>query len=218
MLRDAVLKLKLIFLVVTLLLAGCSQRFQDVNATLSEAILGADDVVMTPEQIKELPYASAYVRINDGPQIFVVLAFAEPNTQTGVTQYKWMSADRAVIVTEAGRIVKTIGLYGDNLAGVNRRQQTQSSWHVTYDWMPQYRYGYHGIALQTPSGEEKLTTPVKQYETQKIIETVKFDAIDSQIVNTYWKDINTDRVIKSIEQLGPEMTTIELTLLKVPAI
>lgn len=212
------MKLKLIFLVVTLLLTGCSQRFQDVNATLSEALWGADDVVMTPEQIKELPYASAYVRINDGPQIFVVLAFAEPNTQTGVTQYKWMSADRAVIVTEAGRIVKTIGLYGDNLAGVNRRQQTQSSWQVTYDWMPKYRYGYHGIALQTPSGEEKLTTPVKQYETQKITETVKFDAIDSQIVNTYWKDINTDRVIKSIEQLGPEMTTIELTLLKVPAI
>ncbi|MCL9775451.1 YjbF family lipoprotein [Vibrio methylphosphonaticus] len=201
-----------------LFLTACSQRFQDVNATMAEALFGADDAALTAENIRKLPYASAYVRINEGPQIFMVLAFAEPNTQNGIMQYKWISSDRAVIITESGRIVKTIGLYGDNLASISRQQQTDTSWQVTYDWMPKYRYGYKGIALQTNRGSETVTTDLSTYNTQKLTETVTFDAIDGKLVNTYWKDIKTNNVIKSIEQLGPEMTTVEMTLLKVPTI
>ncbi|MFS1413874.1 hypothetical protein BCU70_22650 [Vibrio sp. 10N.286.49.C2] len=207
-----------LFACAVLFLTACSQRFQDVNATMAEAVFGADDVEFNAENINKLPYASAYVRINEGPQIFMVLAFAEPNTQTGKTQYKWMSSDRAVIITESGRIVKTIGLYDGNLAGVSRTQQTDTSWQVTYDWMPKYQYGYDGIALQTKRGDERITTAVKSYDTQKVTETITFDAIDEKIVNSYWKDKETGQVIKSVEQLGPEMTTIEITLLKVPTV
>ncbi|ASI89260.1 hypothetical protein BSZ05_05255 [Vibrio mediterranei] len=201
-----------------LFLTACSQRFQDVNATMSEALFGADDIALTPEKIKQLPYASAYVRINEGPQIFVVLAFAEANTKTGVIQYKWMSSDRAMIITENGRIVKTIGLFGDNLKGIQREQQTSSSWKVTYDWMPNYRYDYHGLATEVLAGKETISTVIGSYQTERYTESVVFDAIDEELINTYWKDTATGKVIKSIEQIGPEMSTIELTLLKQPTI
>ncbi|MFC5078925.1 YjbF family lipoprotein [Vibrio thalassae] len=201
-----------------LFLSACSQRFQDVNATMAEALFGADDIALTPEKIKQLPYASAYVRINEGPQIFVVLAFAQPNPNTGVTQYKWMSSDRAMIITENGRIVKTIGLFGDNLQGIQREQQTTSSWKVTYDWMPNYRYGYQGLATEFLAGKETISTAVGSYQTARYTESVVFDAIDGELINTYWKDTSTGKVIKSIEQIGPDMSTIELTLLKQPTI
>jgi hypothetical protein len=185
---------------------------------MAEALFGADDIVFTSEKIKQLPYASAYVRINEGPQIFVVLAFAEPNTKTGVTQYKWMSSDRAVIVTENGRIVKTIGLYGDNLQGIQRDLQTPTTAKVTYDWMPQYRYGYQGTATVLSAGKESLQTVITSYQTEKFIETVTFDAIDAKLVNTFWKESTSGRVIKTVEHIGPEMTKIEMTILKYPTI
>ncbi|MGR5287446.1 YjbF family lipoprotein [Vibrio maritimus] len=200
-----------------LALTACSQRFQDVNATLSEAFLGADDVVMTAEQIKALPYASAYVRINDGAQIFVVLAFAEPNSATGVTQYKWMSSDRALFVYEKGRLVKTIGLYGDNLQGVTRTEQTANSWQVNYDWMPDYRYGYQGIANRWADGSETINTAVASYQTKKYSERVQFDALDHPLINEYWQDGKTGNTVRSIEYIGPQMAKVEFTVLKQPS-
>jgi hypothetical protein len=200
-----------------LTLTACSQRFQDVNATLSEAFLGADDVVMTAEQIKALPYASAYIRINDGAQIFVVLAFAEPNTATGETQYKWMSSDRALFVYEKGRLVKTIGLYGDNLQGVTRTKQTANSWQVNYDWMPNYRYGYQGIANRWKDGRETIKTTVASYQTDKYSERVLFDALDQPLINEYWQDSKTGNTVRSIEHIGPQMAKVEFTVLKQPS-
>lgn len=212
------MKLKFTFLAGALLaLSGCSQRFQDVNSTLSEAFLGADDVVMTAEQIRELPYASAYLRINDGAQIFVVLAFAEPNPETGNTQYKWMSSDRAMFIFEDGRLVKTIGLYGNNLRGVTHTPMTKSSWSVAYDWTPDYRYGYQGTLVRIEGKNEQVNTAVATYQTQSYTEQVRFDAIDATMTNYYWRDTASDRVVKSIEYVGPDMAKIEFTLLKRPS-
>ena len=98
-----------------LLLSACTQKFNDVNATLDEALFGAEDVALTSDKIAELPYASSFVRINDGAQLFMVLAFAEPNPATGIMQLKWLSSDKAMIVTENGRVVKTLGLAQANL-------------------------------------------------------------------------------------------------------
>ncbi|CAH0527242.1 YjbF family lipoprotein [Vibrio hippocampi] len=209
---------RLVLSLSLLLLTACSQRFQDVNATFSHAFYGPDDAVLTAEQISDLPYASTYVRINDGAQIFMVLAFAQQNPLTGYTQYKWMSSDRAMIVTEQGRIVKTLGLLGDNLVGLERKAQTNTSWSVTYDWSPQYRYGYNGIAIQTALTQESISTPLQNYNTRKYAETVSFDAIDAKITNYYWKDIVSNQVIKQIEYIGPQMHKIEMTLLKAPTI
>ncbi len=55
----------------------------------------------------------ASTQLNDGPQLFVVLAFAENGQQ------KWVTQDQAVIVTQNARIVKT-QLGGDKLGGDNQ--------------------------------------------------------------------------------------------------
>ncbi len=59
-----------------------------------------------------MPYASQYMQLNGGPQLFVVLAFSENGQQ------KWVTQDGATIVTQHGRLVKTL-LGGDNLIDVN---------------------------------------------------------------------------------------------------
>ncbi|MCV5689675.1 YjbF family lipoprotein, partial [Escherichia coli] len=79
---------------------GCTQKFNDVSATVQEAYGNYIDVELTPEEIEAVPYASAYLKIGDQKQVFVVLAFAEQNPLTGNTQLKWVSADKAMVVTE----------------------------------------------------------------------------------------------------------------------
>ncbi len=59
-----------------------------------------------------MPYASQYMQLNGGPQLFAVLAFSENGQQ------KWVTQDGATIVTQHGRLVKTL-LGGDNLIDVN---------------------------------------------------------------------------------------------------
>ncbi|WP_140217242.1 YjbF family lipoprotein, partial [Vibrio parahaemolyticus] len=84
--------------------------FTDVSATVKEAYNNYVDVELSSQEIQDIPYASAYLKIGNQKQVFVVLAFAEDNPITGVTQLKWVSADKSMIVTENGRIIKTIGL------------------------------------------------------------------------------------------------------------
>ena len=208
-----------------LLLSACTQKFNDVNATLDEALFGAEDVALTSDKIAELPYASSFVRINDGAQLFMVLAFAEPNPTTGVMQLKWVSSDKAMIVTENGRVVKTLGLAQANLQSIESSTKTapafaellqkQISRNASYSWKTTNSYLYHYQADITPiiSTSEFISTSLWQKQTTLVYETVNIKNLDTSFTNRYWVDEQGD-VVKSIQYLGPKLGKIEMTILK----
>ncbi|WP_394249750.1 YjbF family lipoprotein [Vibrio profundi] len=209
-----------------LLMAGCSQNFQDLNTTFDEAMFGDADVATTAEYIQELPYASMYAEINDQGKIFMVLAFVGQNPETGAEQLKWMSSDNALFVTENGRVVQTLLLPYENLSGlsmnpmsivvpnfdVSEAPKTQK-WQSTYDWQPNYRFGYSANTVRTYVNQETIQTPLATFETYKFVEQVAFPALGQEIKNEYWVD-DQGRVVKTVQYLGPDMTRLELTLLK----
>lgn len=199
----------------SILLSGCSQRFETVNETLKEALWGFEDINMTTEQVEQLPYASAYFRINDGPQIFMVLAFAEQNPENNHVQLKWVSADKAMIVTERGRIVKTLNLPHTNLikrSSINKTWQIESNTHSRYDWS-EWHYGFSATSDFYPQGKESVQTPTWAKELTVWEEKVYFPELHKNINNTYWVSHNNE-VFKSIQYLGPDMTRIEFSILK----
>lgn len=102
---------RLVIILACLILQACSATTQGLGSSLWHSIVGSDGVQLTNDDIQNMRYASQYMSINNGPQIFVVLAYDENGQQ------KWVTQDRAMIVTEQGRIVKTTGL-GDNLQQV----------------------------------------------------------------------------------------------------
>ena len=215
----------LTILVSLLTLSACTQKFNDVNATLDEALFGAEDVALTSDKIAELPYASSFVRINDGAQLFMVLAFAEPNPTTGVIQLKWLSSDKAMIVTENGRVVKTLGLAQANLQSIEPSTKTapsfsellqkQISRKASYSWQTTNHYLYHYQANITPiiSTSELITTPLWQKQTTLIYETVNINSLNTSFSNRYWVDAQGE-VVKSLQYLGPKLGKIEMTILK----
>lgn len=208
-----------------LLLSACTQKFNDVNATLDEALFGAEDVALTSDKIAELPYASSFIRINDGAQLFMVLAFAEPNPATGVMQLKWLSSDKAMIVTESGRVVKTLGLAQVNLQSIEPSTKTapafaellqkQMNRNANYSWKTTNHYLYHYQADITPiiSTSELISTPLWKKKTTLVYETVNIKSLDTSFTNRYWVDEQGD-VVKSVQYLGPKLGKIEMTILK----
>lgn len=202
------------------LLAGCSQRTQDLNATIHEALFGFNDVNMTAEQVAELPYASIYARINNGHQIFMVLAFADTNPLTGNTQLKWVSADSAMITTENGRIVKTAMFPKANLVNMSSNNrlaapnQYANSWSSReYDWQPGYLYSNKARIESMPKGTEKITSLLWQKQTTQVHEVITFDQIGQQMQNDYWVDTQGN-VVKSAQWLIPDELFIEIEVLK----
>lgn len=204
----------MIFSVV--LLTGCSQRISSVNETLKEAFWGIDDVELSAKQIADIPFASAYVRLNDGPKVFMVLAYAEKNPATGQTQLKWVSQDQAMIVTERGRIVKTLNLFQGNL--VRRTGSTPAwrhniPWSARYDWSHNHQYGYLGNINLVYLGKQTVTTPLWSDELNHWQENVSFPQLKTTINNQYWVNKN-EAVLKSVQYLGPDMARLEMDILK----
>lgn len=226
----------ILLLFTALLLTACSQKAKDVNATFDAAFFGSSDVELSKEYIQTLPYSSIYAEVNDQGKIFMVLAYVGKNPQTGAEQLKWMSSDKAMIVTENGRIVQTLLLPYENLSGLafhplNTFSSANSSspdssyvfdvsvnpgakkWQAVYDWQPNYRFGYKANITRTYAGNETVETPLASIDTKKFQEKVNFPMLEQEMTNAYWVD-SKGQVVKTIQYLGPNMTRLELTVLK----
>jgi len=207
----------LVVLPVLSLTFGCTQKFNDVSATVQEAYGNYIDVELTQEEIEDVPYASAYLKIGDQKQVFVVLAFAEQNPLTGNTQLKWVSADKAMVVTENGHIVKTIGLQTTNLAGIYGDVPAYSApsvqYSLSYDWADKYRYGFPAKVQRSRQGKETVITPISSTTTDVYTEFVTFTSLEKTVENQYWVN-GKGEVVKTRQHLGPNMVPVELTILK----
>ncbi len=207
----------LVALPILSLTVGCTQKFNDVSATVQDAYNNYIDVELTPDEIEAVPYASAYLKIGSQKQVFVVLAFAEHNPLTDKTQLKWVSADKAMIVTENGHIVKTIGLQTSNLAGIYGHIPTYSNasttFSLSYDWSENDRYGFPASVLRTYEGKDTVNTPISSIQSDVYKETVSFTSLSESVDNLYWVN-SSGQVIKTLQHLGPNMVPVELTILK----
>ncbi|MGR5142822.1 YjbF family lipoprotein [Photobacterium sp. DNB23_23_1] len=218
-----------------LTLTGCSQKFNDVNDTVNLAFFGDKDVALSAEEINQLPYASMYARVEDGPQAFMVLAFAEnkktqglPNSDSSTptnTQLKWVSADKGMLITENGRIVKTLNLPKGNLIGSHSYSvdplvqglhlaSTPTQWQRTIDWQPGYHFGYPSKSKFSYVADDILDINGTEKPSKQFIEHVSIPLLDISFDNHWWIDSRNGQVIKSKQKPAPNMPYIELTQLK----
>ncbi|SBS27108.1 putative lipoprotein GfcB precursor [Marinomonas spartinae] len=209
-------------LVLPLLLTGCAQAFRDNIATVKAAWDANTNAQISSEQIRKLSYASIFLRVNNGPRAFVVAAFADTNKKSHNTQLTWLSTDNVMITTEKGRIVKTLGFKKDNLASLSINtpnteklsyNTTPKEWNATYDWQPNFRYNFIAQVTQKDLGYETLTTPLWQEKTHHIEETVTIPKLNVSFKNEFWVNKH-NKVVKTIQYLGPNMNKLEITFLK----
>lgn len=205
-------------LLLCLLLQACTQTQKGLGETLKLAVLGVDDVALTNEQIQSMPYASMYLRLDGGQRIFVVLGYAENGEQ------KWVTQDKAMLVTRYGRVVRTLGL-ADNLQDINNMQQDPlakglaleegDSWTRTLSWTEngKLRAGT-AVSRFNREHDQVLDIAGQQVACRVYRETVEIAAIGKSWENVFWIDATSGQVRQTDQYAGPETLHVETTILK----
>ncbi|SMG44669.1 YjbF family lipoprotein [Cedecea sp. NFIX57] len=206
---------RLAILFVCLLLQACSATTRGLGTSLWNSIAGGGGVQLTDDEIAEMRYASQYMSINNGPQLFVVLAYNEDGQQ------KWVTQDRSVIVTQNGRIVKTSGLR-DNLTEVTnlasdplenvKQIQDGASWTRQMAWTEHQQVRY---ATATSTFEFDGTDTVKLGSSVTKVRVLEEEvtALGKSWTNRYWID-DEGQIRKSKQYLGPGYWPITTLLVK----
>ncbi|MCT4709784.1 YjbF family lipoprotein [Enterobacteriaceae bacterium H11S18] len=206
---------RLSILVVCLLLQACSATTKGLGTSLWHSIVGTDGVQLTDDDIQNMRYASQYMSINSGPQLFVVLAYDENGQQ------KWVTQDRATIATQNGRIVKTVGL-GDNLTQVsNLADDPLAAVNQIIDgatWTRQMAWTEHqqvrmATARSTFRWDGSDTVKVGSSVTPVRILDEEVTASDKTWHNRFWVD-SDGHIRQSKQYLGPDYWPMTTVLLK----
>lgn len=202
----------------SLLLTGCSQNMEQVGKTFKLAFWGQDDTHVTAKQIANTPYASAYLKVGKAPQAFVVLAFVEQN------QLKWIGADKNMVSTQHGRLVKTQG-FGEDITYVDNLQQdpltlgllktsTPMTWQSRVEWAQVFRGGYATMSVFHARGKETIKILDTSRELLRFDEQVTVPTLNESYTNSYWLDPANGNVVQSQQYMGPDMALVKFTVLK----
>ncbi|MBN3055444.1 YjbF family lipoprotein [Pectobacterium brasiliense] len=216
--RIAEMKALIAIPLFSILLTGCSQNMEQVGKTFKLAFLGQDDTHVTAKQVANTPYASAYLKVGKAPQAFVVLAFAEQN------QLKWIGADKNIVATQHGRLVKTQG-FGEDITYVDNLQQdpltlgllktsTPMTWQSRVEWAQVFRGGYATTSVFHARGKETVKILDTSRELLRFDEQVTVSTLNESYTNSYWLDPANGSVVQSQQYMGPGMALVTFTVLK----
>ncbi|KFC84677.1 YjbF family lipoprotein [Buttiauxella agrestis] len=206
---------RLVILLSCLLLQACSDTTKGLGSSLWHSMVGDDGIQLTHDEIQNMRYASQYMRINNGPQIFVVLAFDENGQQ------KWVTQDRSMIVTEHSRIVKTTGL-GDNLQQVtNLANDPLTNPNQIIDGASWTRQMAWTERQQVRMATARSTFTWDGTDTLKVaMSTTPVRVLDEEITadgktwhNRFWVD-SEGHIRQSKQYLGPDYWPVNTILLK----
>ena len=79
-------------ILICLLLQACSATTKELGNSLWDSLFGTPGVQLTDDDIQNMPYASQYMQLNGGPQLFVVLATKMGYSGSGHSRHTTWSA------------------------------------------------------------------------------------------------------------------------------
>lgn len=198
-----------------LMLGGCSNTASVTHETIKYALMGVDDVTVSAEHINQLPYASAYLKIGDNPRVFVVLAYVNGDERA------WLTADRVMVITRHGRVIKTVGMSNDLALSVpdaadplSMPMVASADWHALAEWDQVYLSGYRLESTLVRAGQDTLDLVTREINAVRFEEQVTLRPGGTSWTNVFWRDPVSGQVVKTRQHLGPDLPVIELTILK----
>lgn len=196
-------------------ITGLFSQTKELGNSLWDSLFGTPGVQLTDDDIQNMPYASQYMQLNGGPQLFVVLAFAEDGQQ------KWVTQDQATLVTQHGRLVKTL-LGGDNLIEVNNLAADPlikpaqivdgATWTRTMGWT-EYQQVRYATARSVFKWDGTDTVKVGSDETLVRVLDEEVSTDQARWHNRYWID-SEGQIRQSEQYLGADYFPVKTTLIK----
>jgi hypothetical protein len=212
---------KLLLLVCFSALMSCSGTYRAYTDMLTLAFTPTLDVQLPYAAFTSAKHDYLYVKYGKQAQVAMALMFIEQG------QLKWVSADRVVLITEQGRIVRTIGLENDLLHLSNTAQDplkqqfglnNTSPWLRLADWQ-QHEYGYQLRSTFQYGPAETMLFFGQGVAVIPLIENVQYDntanfvRFDDKWQNQFWLEAKSGVVLKSRQMLAPGAEPFELTFI-----
>lgn len=201
-------------------LAGCaaSTPFNLAFDSLHLALTGGNNPAITRATADRVPYASMLVAVGNARPALVVLANAND------LQRSWVSADKTMLITQSGRLIKTVG-FKNNLVGVHslmtdpvqtglHRIGHGSRYSRSVDLMPGYHIGAQAESEFHRGDVEAITILGITRQLLHVTETLRLPELRFQARNDYWVDPNTGFVWQSRQHLGPDLPPVFLAIAK----
>lgn len=205
------------------LLGGCSsQSLQLIGSSFAGAktAVTGDRYGLSDEQIEALPYASLGVRVGRLAPAVLILASIDQD------ELRWASADRVVLVTRRGRLVKSVGLARDLLGtqwaapdpllGYPQTLATSAEARVGrfVDLRPKDDFGVAVESRYDTIGNETLTLLGRPRRTVLLRERISVRKWRWSGENLFWLDASNGKVWKSRQQFCPDVPPLTLEVLK----
>jgi hypothetical protein len=186
------------------------------------AISGGPDTPVTRERVDALPYASVRAKVGKGPRGFLVLG------RYAGEELHWISADRAVLATRHGRIVRTFGFAQDlretravdtdPLATGAHRLVAPAKHTRLIDLAPDGPYQVPLISVLEPAGAAWIEILGIGYDTLHVMESGDAPSLEWQFRSEYWVDATTGFIWRSVQQVAPRLPAVEIEVLKPAAV
>ena len=216
----------LFYFVLTTLLIGCSKNSQDITDTFTSAFFSNEIGKITSNIVDSIPYASLYATLSGANNALLVLAYLESDKKTQEPLLKWVSADKEMVVTQHGRIIKTANLQPGNLLSLHSSEadplaqglhldSTPHQWIFQLSWHPGYHIEYEGHSSFSVNGQVVRTLPNgEQRHLLYVTESVSISMIHQHYINEYWLSPTTGEVIETTQQLAPNLPSMSLVIAK----
>ncbi|WJG09489.1 YjbF family lipoprotein [Aliiglaciecola sp. LCG003] len=199
-----------------IILTGCSSTQQAYKRNIEMYFENELDVLLTDQQVSDSPNDLIYIKVADRPVVTMGLAFIESN------QYKWISADDALLVTQYGRAIRTRGfgqdlIYTSNLDSDPLKKsdnvQTGESWQRTVDFAT-HQFGTSFYSHFSRSSDTTLIIQQREFQIIRIDEEVNFNSQslgESTWMNSFWYDKKSGNLLKSRQKTTPKAEVIDIT-------
>lgn len=194
-------------------LVGCSSTFRTYTQTLELAFNPGDGASLTKAELAARESDVLYAKVGTLPNAVLVLAYLEHG------QYKWVSADEAMLVLEKGRVIKTTGFENDLLylsdAALDPLKQKMAkiqegqAWQSRTDWSGNAESGHLMSYKILHTEVTSLDLLEYRFQTKLVTEQVTFSNGDTAI-NQFWFDLNSGWLLKSRQSIAPFWPEMEL--------
>ncbi|GAA0856126.1 YjbF family lipoprotein [Aliiglaciecola litoralis] len=206
----------LLFTISVLLISACSSTQQAYLQNVEMYFDNDIDISLSDDEVRQSPVDLVYVRNGDRPIATMALAFIEEG------RYKWLSKDKAMFITENGRLVRTHGLehnliYVSNLSADPLKSLSEgndlSSWTRVIDTEHQ-DYGVELSSLFSATSDEIISIHSHNFKVSKYVESINYHSAkhsNASWINTYWIHQASGQLLKSTQKVSALSETVEIT-------
>jgi hypothetical protein len=136
----------------------------------------------------------------------------------------WVSADRGLVATRHGRLVRTVGfpsdlkltrdLTPDPVASGLHRLDSEARHVRLVDIQPGDRFQVPVHSTLHVVGQEEIEILDLRFSTVRVTESNTAGALDWRFRNEFWADTETGLVWRSIQHFAPALPPLEIEVLK----